>query len=189
MNKFTFSEKAYFIHEKYQFILNEEISSVIVKKKTFSLREEINIFINGKKNTIKNTKNGLSEAKYQGAFGNEEVDITIKSKEININYKGIVFDFIYQEDLITGVFIDEKNIGIIRQRSFTKFGLENYFGLVDNSVATRVLLVFLVLFNIRYAEDNSLMHKYLGFKGLDSRLKCSPELELELKSLMKEIKN
>ncbi len=184
MNKFTFSEKAYFIYEKYQFIQNKEISSVIVKKKTFSLREELHISINKKKNIIKNTKNGIVAAKYVGVLGNEKVDITVQSKEIGIHHKGIDFDFIYQEGLITGIFIGEENIGIIKQKSFTKFGLENYYGFVSDRIPQDVLILFLVLFNKKHSKDEShLAYHYTGYKGLNSRLKCNPDLELAIQSL------
>ncbi|WP_378181983.1 hypothetical protein [Aquimarina sp. SS2-1] len=183
MNKFVFSKTPYFlILQKFSINFLGMEKEIVVRSNLLHHKTEFNIRFDNKKGKLRITGNSFSETAFKGSFDNAILEIKQSSKEINIKYKNIIYDFIFQENLLTGLFVSKKNVGIVKQDKITKFGSEKYYGFIQETIPIEVLLFFLVLFYKIYSKDDFVYYKNKGFTSLNPRIECNPELVLKTKT-------
>ncbi len=181
MNNFVFKEApSFIISEKYIFDFLGVKKNVTVKRGLLDAKTEFKIKFDDKKGSLKIKSNHLLNTVFEGYLGTKRFKIKQTGEEINVNYENVIYDFIFQKGLVTGIFVEDQNIGIIKQKSNVKFGLEEYFGIIEKTIPEEVLIMFLVLFNKIYSKDGYLHYKHKGFTSIKPRLQCNPSLAEKL---------
>lgn len=176
MNRFQFKEIWSFFSAKYLFRYNGKESIIKVTRNMFNGDTEFKLksqFFDGKLR-IKDVK--LSGSTYKGVFGDDLVEIKHSTTEIQVTLKGESFDFVFQKGLITGIFVNNENVGAIDQKRNTSFGLEEYHGVIDQSIPQKALIILLVFLNKAYAKEGYLFYRYKGFVWIKPRLNCNENI-------------
>ncbi len=177
MSDFKFIEKpSFIISQKYQFYYSDYQKNIVVKSGLLNTKTEFEIKFEDKKGFIKIKNNKFSYTIYKGFLDNKDIEIKQTNKEIHLNYEDTNYEFVFQKDLITGLFVKEINVGIIKQVASVQFGLENYYGFISSSIPQEVLVLFLVLFNRIFSKDGYLFYTYKGFVSIEPRLMCTESI-------------
>jgi len=173
MNDFIFKKAFYFsLHKKIKWTYKSLTHIITIKNHFLNYKTEFSFIINNKKSNISLIKNGLSKTFFNGHIGSNKIIIEQYPMELSIGYCKKKYVFIFQKGLITGVFIKNKNVGIIKQKANVNFGLDQFYGFSDINIPEEILFIFLVLFQKTYAKEGYLFYKHKGFTSIEPRMLC-----------------
>ncbi len=166
----------FFLSEKYVLHFKGKKKKILAKRGLLDARTEFTLRYNNQKGYLKIKKKEVFYTTFKGFLSGIKIELKHLSGEITIQKEGVTYEFIFQEGLITGIFIENRNVGVIMQKSKVNFGFEKYYGFVEDIVPKSVLVIFLILFNRIYSKEGYITYSYKGFVSIKPRLKCDSEL-------------
>ncbi len=138
------------------------------RKRNFGYVTELNFSIDTIKGITRVVEdNNIYKTTLNGRLDQKEVLIKTTNLDIIIHYEGNTYDFIFQKGLITGIFINNQNVGIVKQKAWTTFGMVKFYGIVSTDVPEYILCLFILLFHRKYNDmEGYIWYRYSGFTSI-----------------------
>ncbi len=169
MIKFSFQRKIpSFFSEKITWRYDTIERMVNAKRNFWGYDTELNFSIDIVKGTTRVIEdNNIYKTTFNGQLDQKEVLIESTNLDIIIHYEGNTYDFIFQKGLITGIFINNQNVGIVKQKAWTTFGMVKFYGIVSTDVPEYILCLFILLFHRKYNDmEGYIWYRYSGFTSI-----------------------
>ena len=177
MINFSFSKKlGFFFTQKYLFQFDHFEYLVKVSSNILLAESEFDFWFNKKKIKLRIKAKGVTKTEYKILKDGKTFCLTYYNHRIIINFEDVNYDFEFNNNLIVGIFNSDNNVGIIKQKKYSKLGLEEYKGYFRNDIPKEVILLFLIFFDRSFSKENYLFYVNKGFTNIDSKKEYSSEL-------------